>query len=243
MPARSSGSAAATASKMRSEPDAWSARVITARPPAFSTQAAMASESVATTTSPSCAACARRMTCTIIGTPAMSASGLPGNRVEAMRAGIRMRISAIGAFSGKVGTGFPQKMRPRKGWDRHLKCVVVCRVIRVARGEANRLFVRRRIRALVYPSSEIQRRPEVGYIRLRRRGPPDQLPDLEAMDSFELNKILGAILGTCLGVLTINIAAGAIFAPVKPAKPGYDIVVPEAKPGGEAKPAEPEVPI
>ncbi len=63
------------------------------------------------------------------------------------------------------------------------------------------------------------------------------------MDSFELNKILGAILGTCLGVLTINIAAGAIFAPVKPAKPGYDIVVPEAKPGGEAKPAEPEVPI
>ena len=44
------------------------------------------------------------------------------------------------------------------------------------------------------------------------------------MDSFELNKILGAILGTCLGVLSINIAAGAIFAPVKPAKPGYDIV-------------------
>src|SRR5215813_12066518 len=63
------------------------------------------------------------------------------------------------------------------------------------------------------------------------------------MDSFELNKILGAILGTCLGVLTINIAAGAIFSPVKPAKPGYDIVVPETKPGGEAKPAEPEVPI
>ena len=43
------------------------------------------------------------------------------------------------------------------------------------------------------------------------------------MDSFELNKIIGAILGTCLGVLTINIAAGAIFAPVQPAKPGYDI--------------------
>ena len=50
------------------------------------------------------------------------------------------------------------------------------------------------------------------------------------MDSFELNKILGAILGTCLGVLSINIAAGAIFAPVKPAKPGYDIAVPETKP-------------
>jgi cytochrome c len=63
------------------------------------------------------------------------------------------------------------------------------------------------------------------------------------MDSFELNKILGAILGTCLGVLALNIAAGAIFAPVKPAKPGYDIAVPETRSGGEAKPAEPEVPI
>jgi cytochrome c len=60
------------------------------------------------------------------------------------------------------------------------------------------------------------------------------------MDSFELNKIIGAILGTCLGVLTINIAAGAIFAPVQPAKPGYDIAVPEQKPGGEGKPAEQE---
>jgi cytochrome c len=65
------------------------------------------------------------------------------------------------------------------------------------------------------------------------------------MNSFELNKILGAILGTCLGVLSINIAAGAIFAPVKPAKPGYDIVVQGPKPGGGAAPAEQEkqVPI
>jgi cytochrome c len=65
------------------------------------------------------------------------------------------------------------------------------------------------------------------------------------MDSFELNKILGAILGTCLGILSINIAAGAIFAPVKPAKPGYEVAVPEQKPGGETKPAdqEPQQPI
>jgi cytochrome c len=60
------------------------------------------------------------------------------------------------------------------------------------------------------------------------------------MDSFELNKILGAILGTCLGVLSINIAAGAIFAPVQPAKPGYEIAVPEQTPGGAGKPAEQE---
>jgi cytochrome c len=64
------------------------------------------------------------------------------------------------------------------------------------------------------------------------------------MDSFELNKILGAVLGTCLAVLAVNIAAGAIFTPGKLAKPGYEIVVPE-KPaaGGPAKPAEPEQPI
>src|SRR5499433_3197006 len=72
---------------------------------------------------------------------------------------------------------------------------------------------------------------------------PQASASLQAMDSFEVNKILGAILGTCLGVLSINIAAGAIFTPVKPAKPGYDIVVPETQPGGAAKPAEPEVPI
>jgi cytochrome c len=55
------------------------------------------------------------------------------------------------------------------------------------------------------------------------------------MDSFELNKILGAILGTFLCLLAINIAAGAIFAPAKPAKPGYEIAVPDQKPGEEGK--------
>jgi cytochrome c len=64
------------------------------------------------------------------------------------------------------------------------------------------------------------------------------------MDSFELNKILGAVLGTCLVVLAVNIAAGAIFTPGKLAKPGWDIPVPEKPGAGEpAKPAEPEQPI
>ena len=64
------------------------------------------------------------------------------------------------------------------------------------------------------------------------------------MDSFELNKILGALLGTCLFLLVMNIAAGAIFTPPKLAKPGFEIVVPDA-PGGEAArgPAEPPKPI
>lgn len=62
------------------------------------------------------------------------------------------------------------------------------------------------------------------------------------MNSFEVNKILGAVLATCLGVLTLNIAAGAIFTPGKMEKPGYAIAVPD-KPGAtdtaKAEPAEP----
>ncbi len=64
------------------------------------------------------------------------------------------------------------------------------------------------------------------------------------MDSFELNKILGALLFTCLIVLSLNITAGAVFSPHKPAKPGYDIAVPEQEAAGPAAgPAEPEQPI
>jgi len=59
------------------------------------------------------------------------------------------------------------------------------------------------------------------------------------MNSFELNKILGAILGTCLAVLALNIAAGAIFSTEKPAKPGYAIAV-KAEGGGEKKEAAPK---
>lgn len=61
------------------------------------------------------------------------------------------------------------------------------------------------------------------------------------MNSFELNKVLGAILGTCLILLALNIGAGAIFTPEKPAKPGYAVVVKEGPAKGEAK--EPEKPI
>ena len=41
------------------------------------------------------------------------------------------------------------------------------------------------------------------------------------MDSYEINKILGALLFTCLCLLSLNIAAEAVFHPVKPTKPGF----------------------
>jgi cytochrome c len=63
------------------------------------------------------------------------------------------------------------------------------------------------------------------------------------MNSFELNKVLGAILGTCLITLALNIGAGAIFAPEKPAKPGYEIAVKEHGEGEKAAAKEPEQPI
>ncbi|HEY0224495.1 MAG TPA: cytochrome c family protein [Pseudolabrys sp.] len=63
------------------------------------------------------------------------------------------------------------------------------------------------------------------------------------MNSFELNKILGAILGTCLIILALNIGAGAIFAPEKPAKPGYNIAVQEHGGGEAAAPKEAEEPV
>jgi cytochrome c len=64
------------------------------------------------------------------------------------------------------------------------------------------------------------------------------------MDSFELNKILGAVLGTCLALLSLNIAAGSIFATHEPEKPGYEVAVQEeAKAGGSAEKPPAEVPL
>ena len=63
------------------------------------------------------------------------------------------------------------------------------------------------------------------------------------MDSFELNKILGAILATCLVVLVTSFAANAIFAPHMPEKPGFEIAVKEVATGGKEAAAAPSEPI
>jgi cytochrome c len=65
------------------------------------------------------------------------------------------------------------------------------------------------------------------------------------MDSFELNKILGALLFSCLCLLSLNIAADAMFAPKKPEKPGFEVAATESASGGagEQAKAEPDEPI
>ena len=64
------------------------------------------------------------------------------------------------------------------------------------------------------------------------------------MDSFELNKIIGAILGTCILLLVTSFAAGAIFSPKLPEKPGFEIAVKEeAHEGGAKEAAAPSEPI
>ena len=63
------------------------------------------------------------------------------------------------------------------------------------------------------------------------------------MDSFELNKIIGAILGTCILLLVTSFGAGAIFTPKPMEKPGFEIAVKEESQGKEAAAAAPSEPI
>ncbi|MCG2627513.1 c-type cytochrome [Bradyrhizobium sp. WYCCWR 13023] len=65
------------------------------------------------------------------------------------------------------------------------------------------------------------------------------------MDSFELNKILGAVLGTCLILLVTSFTAQALFSPKMPEKPGFEIAVKEeaGDKAGAAAAAAPSEPI
>ncbi|MFL5237202.1 MAG: c-type cytochrome [Rhizomicrobium sp.] len=63
------------------------------------------------------------------------------------------------------------------------------------------------------------------------------------MDSFEWNKIAGAVLGTLLFVVAVRIASGLIFEVEPPAKPGYIVQgVETASTGTAAAPAEEQLP-
>jgi len=63
------------------------------------------------------------------------------------------------------------------------------------------------------------------------------------MDSFEWNKIIGAVLGTAIFIFVVRVVAENIYEPEKPAKPGYVVEgVVENAGGGAAAPAEEAMP-
>ena len=143
------------------------------RPPAgdLPTQAAIAAESVATTTGPSPARL-RPAAHARSWMPAMSASALPGSRIEAIRGRNEDRTFPLGHELA------PPKRSPASA---KLSCD---RGYTGCRGEANRVFVRRRYRPHRAAHSALPYLP-----RLR--------PEIR-WTHFERNKILGAILGTAL---------------------------------------------
>jgi len=63
------------------------------------------------------------------------------------------------------------------------------------------------------------------------------------MDSFEWNKIIGAVLGTAIFIFVVRVVAENIYEPEKPAKPGYVVEgVVETAGGGSAAPVEETMP-
>src|SRR6266851_2039791 len=64
------------------------------------------------------------------------------------------------------------------------------------------------------------------------------------MDSFELNKIIGAVLASCLVLLVTSFTASALFSPQMPEKPGFVIAAKaEAEGGAKEAAAAPSEPI
>ena len=65
------------------------------------------------------------------------------------------------------------------------------------------------------------------------------------MDSFEVNKILGAVLGTLTFVLALSIGTGILFSAHAPEKPGYELPSPaeDAGAGGAVAEAPKDEPI
>lgn len=63
------------------------------------------------------------------------------------------------------------------------------------------------------------------------------------MDSFELNKIMGAVLGTLMFVMGVGFLAEAIYHPIEDRGPGYALPAPEVAEAGGAAETAPEVPL
>ena len=63
------------------------------------------------------------------------------------------------------------------------------------------------------------------------------------MDSFEFNKIAGAVLGSCLFLMGLGIVAEVIFAPPAKIVAGYALPSAEEKPAASAAPAAAAEPL
>jgi len=63
------------------------------------------------------------------------------------------------------------------------------------------------------------------------------------MDSFELNKIIGAVLGTLLFVMGVGFLAEAIYHPIEGNGPGYNLPEPEVAEAGAPAEEEAETPL
>src|SRR5271170_1894215 len=151
------------------------------------------------------ASIARRQTCTIIGSPQMSASGLPGKRMEAMRAGMRTTGLTIRDRESQAGSG----------------------LIRVAKSRAKRLInpEPRPPHASADPQT------------FRRK----QIPMLEA----DFNKTALAALGSILFAMLLVAFSNLVFAPQRPAVPGYALptsAAPSEAPAAAAAPPEEPLP-
>ncbi len=62
------------------------------------------------------------------------------------------------------------------------------------------------------------------------------------MDSFEWNKIIGAVLGTAIFIFVIRLVAEKIYEPETPEKPGYVVEGVVEAPAGGAPPRRPRKP-
>jgi cytochrome c len=77
----------------------------------------------------------------------------------------------------------------------------------------------------------------------RRRDPPCR-SGATTLDSFEFNKIAGAVLASCVILLGVSIGSDEMFKPEKPAKQSYIVQGVEADATATAAaPAEPDKPI
>jgi len=62
------------------------------------------------------------------------------------------------------------------------------------------------------------------------------------MDSFEWNKIIGAVLGTAIFIFVVRLVAEHVYEPEKPAKPGYVVEGVVEASAGSAAPVEEAMP-